>query len=96
LLSLCCGKPRPASDQYALGAVVYEWFCGERPFRGSFPEMAAQHLNAVVDVKNPNPGTGSIQVTMTRLEGNTNGGIWIATAAASNGMSITAPASRDS
>ncbi len=40
------GKPHPASDQYALGVVVYEWLCGERPFRGSFPEIAAQHLNA--------------------------------------------------
>ena len=26
------GKPRPASDQYALGMTVYEWFCGKRPF----------------------------------------------------------------
>lgn len=40
------GKPHPASDQYALGVVAYEWLCGERPFRGSFPEIAAQHLNA--------------------------------------------------
>jgi Immunoglobulin-like domain of bacterial spore germination len=52
-------------------------------------------LNAVVSVKNPNPGFGSIQVSLTRLEGNSNGGIWIVTAAASNGMSITTPASRD-
>ena len=28
------GHPRPASDQYALGVVVYEWLCGERPLRG--------------------------------------------------------------
>src|SRR5450755_36858 len=48
-------------------------------------------LNAVVSVKNPNPGFGSIQVSLTRLEDNSNGGIWIVTAAASNGMSITAP-----
>lgn len=38
------GKPRPASDQYALGIVVYEWLSGIHPFRGSFTELVAQHL----------------------------------------------------
>lgn len=40
------GKPRPASDQYALAVIVYEWLTGERPFRGSFIEVVTQHVMA--------------------------------------------------
>ncbi len=40
------GRPQPASDQYALGIVVYEWLSGDLPFRGTFTEVASQHVLA--------------------------------------------------
>ncbi len=47
--------------------------------------------DAVVTVKN----IGTIKVTMSRLEGNTNNGIWEATAVTTDGLSITLPQNRD-
>src|SRR5947209_13462548 len=38
------GKPVIASDQYALGIIVYEWLCGERPFNGGPIEVATQQM----------------------------------------------------
>jgi hypothetical protein len=55
----------------------------------------AHDADAVVTVKNPNTGGGTIKVSLQRLEGNTNGGIWEVVAVESSGMSITAPQSRD-
>lgn len=41
-------KAVPASDQYALGIVVYEWLTGDVPFQGTHPEIINHHLHAPV------------------------------------------------
>lgn len=51
--------------------------------------------SAVVTVKNPAPVGNTIKVSLERLEGNTNGGIWEVVSVTAVGMSITTPQSRD-
>jgi serine/threonine protein kinase len=41
------GMPRPASDQYSLGVVVYEWLSGACPFQGNLFSLAYQHKLAL-------------------------------------------------
>ena len=40
------GQPSPASDQYALAVMIYEWLSGQLPFVGSAARISNQHLFA--------------------------------------------------
>ncbi len=51
----------------------------------------AHDVSAVVRVRSSLPGSGSILVTLSRLEGNTQNGIWEAISVTVNGMSISSP-----
>lgn len=51
--------------------------------------------DATVSVKSFGAGNPVIKVAMSRLEGNTNNGIWIVTGVTSDGLTITAPTSLD-
>ena len=65
------GKPRPASDQYSLGAVVYEWLSGEVLFQGSLTEIVSQQLAVSpppLSSKIPEVSPAVEQVVMTALE----------------------------
>ena len=51
----------------------------------------AHDVSAVVRVRNNLVVSGTITVTLSRLEGNSNGGIWEAISVTADGMSITSP-----
>ncbi len=67
------GKPRPASDQYALGIIVYEWLSGAPPFQGALLELYGQQLYAsppALREKVPGISPGVEEVVMTALAKN--------------------------
>ena len=63
--------PRPASDQYSLGIIVYEWLSGSVLFTGSFTEVAVKHTVAPVPPlreRVPNISPDIETVVMTALQ----------------------------
>ncbi|HZS76360.1 MAG TPA: protein kinase [Ktedonobacteraceae bacterium] len=64
------GRAVPASDQYALAVVAYEWLCGAAPFRGNYMEIMLQHMTAApppLREKMPSVSPEVEQVVMTAL-----------------------------
>ncbi len=78
----------------ALAVYMLKWSTSARATTVS--GGGSRDLDAVVTVNSTSPGGGTITVTLSRLEGNSNGGIWEATSVqAGNVATITAPVNRD-
>lgn len=56
-------RPRPASDQYALGIAVYEWLCGECPFQGEDIAIYYQHVHVT-----PTPLRAKVPALLPNVE----------------------------
>ncbi len=65
-------KPHVASDQYALGIIVYEWLCGTVPFNGYTQiEIAMQHITELpqpLRQRTPSISPAIEEVVMKALE----------------------------
>lgn len=49
------GQPRPASDQYALAVMIYEWLSGQPPSEKTAAELTNQHLFSPFAVSKRHP-----------------------------------------
>lgn len=83
-------KLSPTKTAQALGASLFQW---SQDATATLVSGGGDHdLQAEVNLKNTTPPAGSgVTISLTRLEGNTNGGIWIVTNVETTGMSITQP-----
>jgi serine/threonine protein kinase len=62
------GHPGPASDQYALGVLVYEWLSGSRPFLSTnYVEIARQHMHILPPALTGKTNPAVEQVVMRAL-----------------------------
>lgn len=73
----------------ALGASLLQW--DQNAPATLVNGGGASDVQAVVSLKNTGPAGNSVTINLTRLEGNTNGGIWIVTSVTADGLSITQP-----
>ncbi len=82
-------SPTQVALNFVTNPLLLKWSSGSVP---TITSGGGQHdVNAVVTVKNAAPGNHTVQLTMSRLEGNANGGIWIITGVNSPGLSLTTP-----
>ncbi len=64
------GKPRPATDQYALAITTYEWLCGEPPFTdGNFIQLGYQHTHEPIPPLKERGVTVSSEVEQVLMKG---------------------------
>ncbi len=77
----------------ALAANLLRW--GSAPPATPISGGGLHDVNAVVKIQSRAPGGSSITVSLSRLEGNSNGGIWEATAVNAPGLTLSSPQSRD-
>jgi hypothetical protein len=75
----------------AFGASLLHWNPNATLISGG----GSHDAQAVVSLQNTTATSNILQISMSHLEGNTNGGIWIITAITTNGLSITAPQTAD-